>query len=186
MAQKIRVLLIFEILGRPPEYIKKALDDFIETLREKNGIEIVCKTIHEPKLLEDKDSSDLFTTFAEVEVILDNVGLLFSIVLNMLPSTIEIIQPEELKLSNFQLNSVLSELAVKLHKYDEIAKTVSVERENLINELMCLKENRIPQKIAFTMGDDSENNSAENKKEEKIKENKRRKKKKEGKKTKKK
>lgn len=169
MAQKIRVLLIFEILGRPPEYIKKALDDFIETLRGKNGIEIASKTIHEPKPLEDEKASDLFTTFAEVEVLLDNIGLLFSIILNMLPSTIEIIQPEELKLSNFQLNSVLSELTAKLHKYDEIAKTIAVERENLINELKAIKENRIPQKIAFTT-------ESENKKE--IKENKGKKKKK--------
>ena len=55
MAQKIRVLLIFEILGRPPEHIKKSLDEFVSTLGDKKGIEIVSKTIHEPKPIEDKE-----------------------------------------------------------------------------------------------------------------------------------
>ncbi len=158
MIKKIRVLLIFEILGRPPEHIKKSLEDFVDTLGNQKGVELVSKTIHEPKPVEEKDAKDLFTTFAEAEVILDNTNLLFSIVLNMLPSTIEIIQPEELKLSNFELNSVLSELTVKLHKYDEVVKAISLENNNLVNQLKSMEQTAsktIPQNITFTIDPDS-------------------------------
>lgn len=180
MAQKIRVLLIFEILGRPPEHIKKALDDFVSTLGDKKGVELVSKTIHEPKLLEDKESSlektsekkvsDLYTTFAEVEVMLDNINILFAIILNMLPSSVEIIQPEEIKLTNFELNSVASELAIKLHKYDEVAKTITIQNTNLVNQIKVMhqqmQEKKMPsQNITFTTGSkDYEKTKDENKK----------------------
>ncbi|VVB78255.1 Uncharacterised protein [uncultured archaeon] len=161
MAQKIRAIFIFEILGRPPEHIKEALDNFVSKMGLQKGIEIVSKTIHEPKPIEDKEAKDLFTTFAEVEVLLDSIHLLFAIVLNMLPSSVEIIQPEEIRLSNFELNSVLSELAVKLHKYDEIAKTITIENNNLIGQLNAItqavqsKNNKNNQNITFTTGDNS-------------------------------
>jgi hypothetical protein len=135
MTQKIRAVLIFEILGRPPEHIKQALDDFVSQLDKQKGISLESKTIHEPKLIEEKDSKDLYTTFAEVEVLLDNINSLFLIVLNMLPSSIEIIQPEELSLSNHDLSLTLNELTVRLHRYDEVAKTLTMERENLVRGL---------------------------------------------------
>jgi hypothetical protein len=135
MAQKIRALLIFEILGRPPEHIKQALDDYVSQLDKQRGISLVSKTIHEPKLVEEKDSKDLYTTFAEAEVLIDNMNALLSIVLNMLPSSIEIIQPEELAITNSELTSALTDLTLKLHRYDEVAKTLSIEKENLLNRL---------------------------------------------------
>ena len=170
-AQKIRVLLIFEILGRPPEHIKESLDEFVSKLGEQKGVELVCKTIHEPKPFEDNNAKDLFTTFAEVEVILDNLNVLFAVVLNMLPSSIEIIQPEEVRLTNCELTTVLSELTLKLHKYDEIAKTITIENGNLVNQINAMQEqmkNRAASpNITFTTDSDEDTGD---KKKEKVRE----------------
>lgn len=155
---KIKSLFVFEILGRPPEHIKNTLEEFVNKLGEQKGVEIISKKIHEPKQVEDygktdevfpkspnpnpkpkgfedKNAKDLFTTFAEVELSAENLNLIFNIVLNMLPSNVEIIEPEELRLNNFDLSFVLSDLATKLHKYDEIAKTIMLERNALINKI---------------------------------------------------
>jgi hypothetical protein len=59
-----------------------------------------------------------------------------------LPAHVEVIEPEEFILDSHELSSVLTELTVKLHKFDEIAKVLTMERNNLIQRLNAL-ESRI-------------------------------------------
>ena len=140
MTKKIRVMFIFEILGRPAEHIKQTISQLVDKLGEFPGIKIDKKTIHEPKLLENEKTKDLFTTFAEVEVLGDDINAIINIVFNALPSHVEIIEPEELEFKNFDLTNLLSSLTVKLHRYDEIAKAITLERSMLINRLKEMQE----------------------------------------------
>ncbi len=139
MADKIRALFIFEILGRPPEHLKLALESFIEKLGNEKGVEVVEKKINEPHKLEGEKAKkivgDWFITFTEVEVIIDNLNLLLNIILNSLPSSVEILEPSELRLKNFDLSSLLSDLTTKLHRYDEIAKASLMDNKQLATEL---------------------------------------------------
>jgi hypothetical protein len=139
-SNKIKARFIFEILGRPPEHIKKSLEGFIDKLGENKGLEITSRKVHEPKPVEEKNLGDLFTTFAEVDVAADDINLIFAVVLNMLPAHVEIIEPEEIRLNNFDLSFVLSDLSVKMHKYDEIAKISLLERNNLLNKIRELEQ----------------------------------------------
>ncbi|MBS3075940.1 hypothetical protein J4429_05805 [Candidatus Pacearchaeota archaeon] len=137
---KIKARFIFEILGKPAEHIKNTLDEFINKLGENKNLEITSKKVHEPKPMEDKNAQDLFTTFAEVEIAADNLNTIFAIVLNMLPAHVEITEPEDIKLNNFDLSFVLSDLSVKLHKYDEIAKISLLERNKLLGIIKELEQ----------------------------------------------
>ncbi len=137
---KIKALFIFEIMGRPPEHIKNTLGELIDKLGEQKGIDIIRKEIREPKPVEKKDVQNLFTTFAEVELITDNLSLIFDIALNMLPSHVEILGPKELEFKNFDLSSVVSNLCVKIHKYDELAKVSLMEKNILIQRLKEAEE----------------------------------------------
>ena len=137
---KIKALFIFEVMGRPPEHLKKALEKYVDKLGENKGVEISKKNIHEPKPVEKEGAEGLFTTFAEVEVIVDNVNIIFDITLNMLPAHAEIIEPEDLVLKNFDLSGIISNLSIKLHKYDEIAKTITMERNILVKRLQEMQE----------------------------------------------
>ncbi len=130
---QIRAMFIFEIMGRPAEYIVQAMQVFIEKLGSIEGVEIANTKIHAPKLIE--DGKGFFTTFAEVEIILDRLDLLFTVMFHMFPSHVEILEPEEFKISNFELGSIASDLAVKLHKYEEVTKGLTGEREMLIKRL---------------------------------------------------
>lgn len=130
---KIKAMFVFEILGRPSEYIIEAMEKFIEKLGGINGISIEKKKIHEPKKVD--GPGDFYTTFSEVEVILDNLELLFIITFNMFPAHVEIIEPESLEISNTDLSNIVSELAAKLHRYDELTKGLTGEREYLIEKL---------------------------------------------------
>ncbi len=139
-------MLIYEILGRPPEHIKQALEKFTDDFNDKKGVKLLSKKVHEPKSLEktkeNPNTKNLFTTFAEVELELENLDMLFTIVLNTLPANIEILSPSSLSMNNFDLSQILSELTIKLHKFDEVAKVLAMEKSNLINELNHLKQSQ--------------------------------------------
>lgn len=137
MNHNLRVFLIYEVLGKPAEHIKTALSEFIDKIGQNKGVIIKSKKIMEPKTVEE---SDLFSTYAEVEAEIDNMGLMFDLVLNTLPSHIEVLTPEDLHLKNFEISSLMSDLTIKMHRYDELAKSLGIERENLISQVKVLEE----------------------------------------------
>tara|TARA_Y100000310_G_scaffold338432_1_gene428072 strand:+ start:939 stop:1454 length:516 start_codon:yes stop_codon:yes gene_type:complete len=138
--KKIKAMFIFEIIGRPPEHVKKTMEELIDKLSELKGIEISNRKIHEPKPVEKEDVKDLFSTFAEVEILGEDLNSIINVVFHAMPSHIEIIEPEELSVKNFDLSQTLSILTTKLHRYDEIAKTLAMERNILMNKLKEIQE----------------------------------------------
>lgn len=139
MNEKIRVLVIYEILGRPKEHIETTLEQLLDRIGENPGLKINSRKVHpahpvdEEKLKDVAVGQEIFSTFAEVEIELDNLQLLFSLVLNTLPSNIEVIEPSELSIKNFDLSGIVSDLAVKLHRYDEVTKSLLMEKNKLVN-----------------------------------------------------
>lgn len=138
MAEKeIKAFVIFEMLGRPAEHLKKTLTEFIEKLGKEPGIQIKDKKINEPKKIPEA-KQEIYTTFAETEMELKDLPTLFNLIFSYMPSNIEIIEPEELKIKNFDLNVLINELARRLHQYDEIAKGLALERNFLVQRLQQL------------------------------------------------
>jgi len=139
---EIKAILVFEMLGRPADHLKLSLEDYMNRLSEEKDIEIINKKIHEPKKVEEED---LFTTFSEVEIKFKNINELFRILFVFMPSNMEIITPEELRLKNFELTPMINETVRKLHQYDEITRRVLVERDILRNQLK--KQGITPEKF---------------------------------------
>ena len=134
MADEIKSILIFEMLGRPAEHLKSTFEQFINKLSEEEGVEILNKKINEPKRLE-KTKQELFTTFAETEINFKNLQSLIKILFLYMPSHIEILSPSELRIKNFDIATLTNELVRKLHQYDEIAKRLAIERAILQKQL---------------------------------------------------
>jgi len=137
MGEKILAEFIIEILGRPADYVEKALKEIIDRMGSEKGIEIKNKRIRAPKKLENRE---LFTAFAEVEAEFDNLGILFSIVFAYMPSNVEIIKPVDFRVSNSEISGMVSEIIRKLHKYDEVAKRIFLEKSILEAKLEELTE----------------------------------------------
>ena len=131
---RIRALFIFEIMGRPPEHIVESLNKLVDQLGEQKGVEIIRKEFREAKRVEE-ENSDMYTSFAEVELYADDFNLISLIVLNMLPAHVEILEPAEYVFKNFELSTLLTDITVKVHKYDEMAKVMIMEHQNLLSKL---------------------------------------------------
>lgn len=131
--EKIRVMMIFEAIGKPAEHIVEILEKVIGDLDEEKGVNILSKDIKKPTPI--KDREDFFTTFGEVEVEVDDISNLSLIVFKYMPSNLEIIYPEVLVLQNNKLNDILNNLAIRLHGYDELARVMQFEKQILFKKI---------------------------------------------------
>ena len=144
----IRAILILEVLGKPPEYLKETLENLIKKIDDEKGVEVKQKKINEAKKLEDSAKNlknfdakkmtsveGFYTNFAEVEVEVEDVLNLVILLFKYMPAHIEIVSPELIALTNNGWGDILNELARRLHGYDEIARVMQVERTMLENRL---------------------------------------------------
>jgi len=130
---RLQARIIIEIMGRPPEHVKQAMEGIMQKMASEKGVTILDKTVHEPVPV--KESKDLFTTFSEITLELDSLANYFTIVFSYMPSNIELINPQQVSLSNFDLNAIANQITQRLHSYDAITKKVIVERNMALEKL---------------------------------------------------
>jgi len=134
---KIKTAIILEILGRPENYLKDSLKVILDKLKTEQGVKIINTKTAEPKKIGGKD---FFSAFAEVEFEADNLAVLVNLMFRYMPAHIEVISPEKLDIKNAELNSILNDLILKLHRYDELAKILSIKKNILAKQLIQLKQ----------------------------------------------
>ncbi len=133
---KIQAIFILEILGKPAEHIKKTLTDIVKKLGEEKDVKVISKSVAEPKpfQVKEKISQELFTSFAEIEFE-TNMQKLMLLVYGYMPSHIDIIKPEDLRVKNSDLNLFLNELTRRLHQYDELARAFIINQQVLAKQI---------------------------------------------------
>ncbi len=140
---EVEAILMFEMVGRPKDYIVETLKLVLEKLGDE--IKIKSKKIAEPKLM---DNQKLFSTFAEVGAEME-LEKLFSVILRYMPSHVEMITPEQITMSNYKINELANDIVKRIHQYDEISKKIGFENRILnrkLNEERKKSENRVTEK----------------------------------------
>lgn len=145
----LHCIIIIEIAGRPADYIKKAMELVLKGISKEKDVEIIGKNVHKPKEVDIfkqkpklKNAKKLFSTFAEVELLVKGFGRLMGFVFDFMPSSIEIIEPLYLRLELNDANNIVNDLATRLHNYDASLKRFSMENEILKKQLEELKSKR--------------------------------------------
>jgi len=126
---KIRAILIMEVLGKPPEHLKEVLEGIIKSMGEGEGIKIFESKVNES--VELKEEPEFYTNFAEIEVEVDELKYLASIIFNYMPAHVDIIEPEKITITNNYLGEFLSEIVRKLHGFNEIAGIAQAEKNTI-------------------------------------------------------
>ena len=134
--KNIRVMLVIEVIGRPPEEVTNVLEKLIKQIDEEPGVSVKNKKVNEPILL--KDQKNIFTSFAEIEVEVEEVRHIAGLMFKYMPAHVEILSPELIALANDGWNDIFNELTRRLHGYDEIARVIQVEKNILENKLKAL------------------------------------------------
>lgn len=138
----VHAVFIIEIAGRPAEHVEETLKKLVEQFKQQKKIEIINTVFHKPEPVE-----TLFSSFCEIEFLADNLSRILELIFDFMPSSVEIIEPEVLRLNAADANALANDLSNRLHQYDAIAKRLKIEQsiilkkaEEKINELQKAHE----------------------------------------------
>jgi hypothetical protein len=131
--KNVKAMIIIEVIGKPPEHLTETLRSLIKQIDEENGVSVREEKINEPVLM--KDQKDFYTSFAEIEVDVEEILYLAMLMFKYMPAHIEITSPEMITLTNNDLNDILNELTRRLHGYDEVARIIQIEKNILEKKL---------------------------------------------------
>ncbi len=125
---EIQIKAIIEVVGAPEEHLKKTIELLSDSLSKK--YEVINKVLNEPK----KYSKKLFSTFLEIEFIVPSMSELIGFVIDYHPSSVEIIEPEEIKESSQELTFVINDLISKIHRMDIQIKALTAKNKLLADK----------------------------------------------------
>jgi hypothetical protein len=146
--KKIRAVFILEAIGRPPEYLTETLTGLVKSMGEEKGVKVVESKLNPPVQM--KNQKDFFTSFAEIEVELEQVLNIAVLMFKYMPAHVEVISPEHLTISNSEMGDIFSEITRRLHGYEEIARIMQNEKiilETKLRELLAVKENASKEEV---------------------------------------
>ena len=133
MEQKIRAIMIIEVMGRPAEHLLEMIKIHVGQIKTMKDIKYISESFSEPKKIEAEQ--EFYTCFAEVEIETKGFQKLMDLIFDFMPSSIEILEPSNIDFSLSDATSFLNTLAGRLHKYDEIAKIAQIQTQQLAQRL---------------------------------------------------
>lgn len=135
--KKIEAVMIVEVAGRPADYVRQGLETHVSRLDQMKDIEVIRKTLSEPKRVEHHEEA--YTCFAEIEIAVETFQRLLELIFDFMPSSIEIIEPGRIEFDSQEATMFVNNLAGRLHRYDEIAKIAQFKIKALNAQLAELK-----------------------------------------------
>ena len=134
----IRCRAIIEVLGKPNEHVENAIKEYIKHVKEDSEIVI----LHED-YSEIKEQGNLWSKFVELDLVIKGTKKLISFCFEYMPSSIEVIKPEQLVMSNPELSNFLNDLQARLHNVDMIVKQLKAENDFLKHNMNAVLHNAI-------------------------------------------
>ena len=132
---------IIEMAGKPKEHLKEIMNIVINKIKEDKNIEIINKEISEAE--EIKEQKGFFSIFGEFELLMSSMPVLIGFCFDYMPSSVEILAPEEMQFKARELNGFLNDLQAKLHRTDMGLKQLNMENQFLKNNVNKLLKNII-------------------------------------------
>jgi hypothetical protein len=142
----IRIVMILEIIGKPKEYLSESLNNIINQIKNEPGISVKNSKTNEPKEL--KENKELFSSFAEIELESKDIHSFVVLMFKYMPSHVEILSPLKYEMTNNELGDILTDLILRLHGYENVARMMQSEKNIL--------ERRLRELLVKTMNKESE------------------------------
>lgn len=109
MSNKVLLKAIIDVAGKPESLVSKTLDKVLERLEADETLKVMEVIKAEPDLQDEQ--SGMYTAFIEVELEFLNIRYAMSFIVEYLPTSVEILEPSSIKVTNGQLTEVLNDMA---------------------------------------------------------------------------
>ena len=124
MMAKILARVVIEIAGFPKEHIEQVMQKVIDKIKE--NFEIKKSEVFDSVELKDKFAG-FWSIFSEIEINFEDINAITIFCFEYMPSSIEILEPEELKFESTNFAGFLNDLLARLHEYDMVVKNLQAE-----------------------------------------------------------
>ncbi len=115
----IKSLMYFEVLALDEAFAKEALEEHIKKIEKINNVLVYKKEFGEIKKVESPayKGKIAYSTIVSVELLTASYEALFFVTINFGPSSIEILEPQTIKLDLWQAQGVLNSVSEMMHKF---------------------------------------------------------------------
>jgi len=124
--QKIHSRIIIEMAGAPKEHLVKTMELFIQKMKEDEYVKLIGEETADPV---EKDK--MWSLFSEMEIEVKDIALLIGFCFDYMPSSVEIISPENFRLNSTDFAGMLNDMQGRLHEIDIVMKGMSAENQLL-------------------------------------------------------
>ncbi len=126
----IHARVIIQIAGSPKEHVEKTLEAMVNDIKKYVDIKLVSSDIEEAT----SEDGKIFTAFAECEIIVKEMPLFLTFILEYMPASVEILAPSHPITSLNVLNGFLNDFLGKIHQ-------VSMDLKETNAKLVLLNKN---------------------------------------------
>ncbi|MBI4149450.1 hypothetical protein HY491_03300 [Candidatus Woesearchaeota archaeon] len=139
--RKVLARVIIEVLGAPEQYVNETLRMVVENIKSDSAYELLKHSFFEAAPQENK----MFNAFVETEILFKDAEQLVSFCFDYTPSSVEIIEPEELRYAARNLSNLMNDILLRLHTMNVHLKNqnatqliINTNTENLLHNIIRL------------------------------------------------
>jgi len=140
----IRCRTIIEVLGKPKEHVEQTLKGYCQKIKQDEDYVIIKEDFSDAK----EQEEELWSTFVELEFLVKGMGNLISFCFDYMPSSMEVVSPEEMIMPAQNINGLLNDLQARLHKVDMVVKQQQNENAFLRQNMSTSIKNTLVMSLA--------------------------------------
>ena len=134
----IRCRAIIEVLGKPKEHVEKSIKEYVEHIKKDSELVVLNEDYSEVK-----EQGNLWSQFVELELVIKGTFKLIAFCFDYMPSSIEVLKPDHLIMTNPELSNFLNDLQARLHSVDMTVKKLKAENDFLKLNMNAILHNAI-------------------------------------------
>jgi len=135
----LRTNVIFEIAGKPKKHIEDTLKAYVENIKQDEEIHTIREEYEDAEELED----GVFSTVAEIEMLLPSIEKLNWLCINFSPASVEILEPESKRVSQKEIGDWMNDLLSRLHEIGMVQKNLKGQYDVLVRNFNAMTRNAI-------------------------------------------
>ncbi|MBN1646335.1 hypothetical protein JW868_04825 [Candidatus Woesearchaeota archaeon] len=135
----IQINVIFELLGSPKSHVEKTIKAFIQGIKVDPNVIFLQEEFGE---VEEREGN-LYSTFAEVDMLILGLEKITFLCFNYTPASLEIVEPGQLTFRTKDLTNWINDLLAKLHEVSTVTKAFNSKNQMLQQNINALLHNAI-------------------------------------------
>ena len=130
--------IVVEMLGKPMEHVDKSIRGVLDKIKEEKDFIVIKGKLAKPKKRDTgaKEAGviqEMWSTFAEVELLFKNLTAITYFCFEYMPSSIEIIEPQNFSARAIEMSEFFNDLQSRLHQVVMAAKQMK-SKELFLNK----------------------------------------------------